>query len=296
MKTTTYRIMSAVMAIVMLLSMTACGGNEATPTETTTPPTTESISVCEANGHTWTDATCEVAKTCSVCGETEGEALGHSWADANYQASKTCTVCGATEGEALTAAFDEHGLVINVTELDTEYDYVTACYSDETKQTVGKLMISNYRVFAGDETHPALDGYEWHAVTVTVRFDDENAWNYGASVQTCRENYYDIVGWDESSTHLEAEKMFQYTVNFNGVDYTECLYEDGGEYTWSEWVDKACTCTFERYIRVPVGYDGIVLGFYDSAIEWGDGQYIFDIADENTLFFRLDGTGAEYAE
>ena len=266
------------------------------PIETTVPPTTESIPVCEVNGHTWVDATCETAKTCSVCGETEGDALGHSWADANYQAPKTCSVCGTTEGEALTAAFEENGLTINVTELDTEYDYVTACYPDETKQTVGKLTISNYRVFEGDETHPALEGYEWHAVTVTVRFDDENAWNYGCGIETCRENYYDVVGWDESSTHLEEESMYQYTVNFNGVDYTECLYEDSGEYTWSEWVDKACTCTFERYIRIPVGYDGIVLGFYDSSIEWGDGQYIFDIADENTLFFRLDGTGAEYAE
>ena len=289
------KMICVILAAIMLLSMAACGGNETPPTETSAPPTTESIPVCDLNGHIWVDATCEAAKTCSVCGETEGEALGHSWADANYQAPKTCTVCGTTEGEALTAAFDEHGLVVNVTELDTEYDYVTACYSDETKQTVGKLMISNYRVFAGDETHPALEGYEWHAVTVTVRFDDENAWNYGCGIETCRENYYDVVGWDESSVALDDD-MYQYTVNFNGVDYTECLYDDNTEYIWSEWVDKACTCTFERYIRVPVGYDGIVLGFFDSAIEWGDGQYIFDIADENTLFFRLDGTGAEYAE
>ena len=34
-----------------------------------------------AKGHNWNDATCTVAKTCSVCGTTEGEALGHSEPD-----------------------------------------------------------------------------------------------------------------------------------------------------------------------------------------------------------------------
>ncbi len=51
--------------------------------------------------HTWTPATCTVPKTCSVCGDTEGEALDHTWTDATCTAPKTCSVCGATEGEAL---------------------------------------------------------------------------------------------------------------------------------------------------------------------------------------------------
>ncbi len=55
----------------------------------------------EALGHTWVDATCTEPKTCSVCGATEGEALGHAWIDATCTEPKTCSVCGATEGEAL---------------------------------------------------------------------------------------------------------------------------------------------------------------------------------------------------
>ena len=54
-----------------------------------------------AAGHSWNDATCETAKTCSVCGATEGDALGHSWADTTCQAPRTCSICGATEGSAL---------------------------------------------------------------------------------------------------------------------------------------------------------------------------------------------------
>lgn len=51
--------------------------------------------------HTWQDATCTVAKTCSVCSTTEGEPLGHTWQDATCTTVKTCTVCAATEGEPL---------------------------------------------------------------------------------------------------------------------------------------------------------------------------------------------------
>ena len=58
-------------------------------------------------GHDWTDATCTAPKTCSVCGETEGEALGHDWTDATCTTPKTCSVCGETEGEALGHSYGE---------------------------------------------------------------------------------------------------------------------------------------------------------------------------------------------
>ena len=54
----------------------------------------------EINGaHMWLDATCTESKTCSVCGETEGEALGHDWKAATCTAPKTCLNCGALEGD-----------------------------------------------------------------------------------------------------------------------------------------------------------------------------------------------------
>ena len=51
--------------------------------------------------HTWTDATCDAPKTCSVCSKTEGEALGHNWIDATTEAPKTCDRCGLTDGDKL---------------------------------------------------------------------------------------------------------------------------------------------------------------------------------------------------
>lgn len=41
-----------------------------------------------AHGHTFKDATCDLPKTCALCGKISGSALGH-----NYAAGK-CTVCG----------------------------------------------------------------------------------------------------------------------------------------------------------------------------------------------------------
>ena len=65
----------------------------------------------EAYGHNWTAATCSAPKTCSRCGETEGEALAHTpGAAATCTTNQICTVCnkelapalGHTPGEEAT--------------------------------------------------------------------------------------------------------------------------------------------------------------------------------------------------
>ncbi len=57
----------------------------------------------EAPGHKWVEATCETVKYCTVCHKIEGEPLGHKWIDATCQDPMTCSVCGAMEGD-----FAEH--------------------------------------------------------------------------------------------------------------------------------------------------------------------------------------------
>lgn len=68
----------AVIAVLALLTLTACS--------------------CK---HEWAEATCTAPKTCKLCGATEGEPLAHTWDAATCTAPKTCAVCGATEGEPL---------------------------------------------------------------------------------------------------------------------------------------------------------------------------------------------------
>ena len=62
---------------------------------------------CTTDGHAWIAATCDKAKTCSVCGETEGKALGHSWKKATCTEPKTCKRCGATSGDPKGHSWDK---------------------------------------------------------------------------------------------------------------------------------------------------------------------------------------------
>ena len=52
--------------------------------------------------HKWADATCTAPKTCSVCGETEGDVLPHTYAN-DYDAD--CDVCGAIRDVVNPIAF-----------------------------------------------------------------------------------------------------------------------------------------------------------------------------------------------
>ena len=52
----------------------------------------------KATGHKWADATCTTPKTCTVCGETEGEMLAHTEEIIPGKAA-TCTEAGLTEGK-----------------------------------------------------------------------------------------------------------------------------------------------------------------------------------------------------
>ena len=48
--------------------------------------------------HQWLDATCEAPKTCSLCGETEGDALGHNTNGTVEHKDATCTENGVVGG------------------------------------------------------------------------------------------------------------------------------------------------------------------------------------------------------
>ena len=75
---------------------------EPTPVVTVTPePTPEPSPTPTPHIHDWIAATCTDPKTCSVCGETEGDPLGHSWVAATCTDPKTCSVCEMTEGDPL---------------------------------------------------------------------------------------------------------------------------------------------------------------------------------------------------
>lgn len=71
----------------------------------------------EVNSHDWASATCKQPKNCKLCGTTEGEPIEHIWEDATCTAPKTCYQCGETEGRALG-----HNAVWVITEAPTITD------------------------------------------------------------------------------------------------------------------------------------------------------------------------------
>lgn len=239
----------------------------------------------EPLGHTWVDATCTEPKTCSVCGETEGEPLGHgTLTEANYQQGPVCTVCGESTGEPLEADFEKHDLVYN-TEFDTPYTYQTVCYDDTSLTTIGTVTYSDYLLTDSFEFFEVPEGYVVQAVTATYDFSDENAQGYGSLMARSWEDYYDIVGHDDSFERNDDD-VATYTVSFNGKDYTECQSYYFTTRYGSNWIERTYFC-------VPEGYDGTVLTAVDAGISWEDGMYIYDVADENIVFFRLPAASGE---
>lgn len=205
--------------------------------------------------HTWVEATCAEPKHCSVCGKTEGETLEHTWIEANYQQPATCEVCGETEGEPLQADYEKKGIECNA-ELDIPYPYVLPCGLNRNVTSTGTATFSDYHVFQSDETHEAMDGYEWKTITITVVHDDENAQEYGIGGV-----YLGI--FDYYSEENEADSFDEsYTINFNGIDYTECLEEY--KKLESGWIDNASVYKYQFTVRVPEGYDGKVVTLYED--------------------------------
>ena len=227
-------------------------------------------------GHTWTGATCTEAKHCSVCDAVEGEALGHDYLAPNFQNPAICRVCGHGEGQVVPPAYDSYPVkVIQVAE-GVEYDYVAACYI-KGNTTVGKLSWENYEVFAYDETHGEVEGYLWHRVTVKIVFSDKNAQRYGFVVQSALDDYFWIAG-ESNNGYTDG-----FTVSFHGQLYDQCLLANRYA-TVTNWIDGSCTYTAEFAWRVPVGYDGHLILFYNAHT---DLQEALSSGDETLLAFRF---------
>lgn len=248
----------------------------------------------EALGHSWQEASCVAAKTCTVCGITDGEALPHTWIDANYQVPKTCSICGSTEGEPMTAYFEEHNLTIRSLKDVHRATYITSCGNNPEKTTNASISITNTRTFESDEKHPAKEGYEWRAADVSITFSDKNAQEYGFSWAWITTTYH-----SQSQQFNKEDSSGLFTVNYNGIDYTECdsSIENEKENGWKvsyittgneTKMEASFEIQFEVFFCVPTGYDGAILGFIDGNATPTEEQYLHELANKYSVFFRFD--------
>lgn len=99
------KLITIALTLVMLVCVLAgCGcEHEWTEADCNDPKTCSLCGETEGDdlGHDYADADCEHGKICSRCGKEKGDPLGHSWISADCVNPETCENCGATQGEAL---------------------------------------------------------------------------------------------------------------------------------------------------------------------------------------------------
>lgn len=261
---------SILLALIILVAVLLTGcqcKHEWTEADCETPKTCTKCGETEGEplGHRWAEATCAEAKHCEVCGKTEGEPLQHTLTEANYQQAATCTVCGAEVGEPLEAYFEKMGVEINVTELGVPYNNKRRAIQDPNYVSNGKLIIDSYETFISDETHEKRDGYEWKRVIIEI-FTPYSEGKYGDNTWIQTVDYYEAP---VSNDDYVLESSGKYMLNWNGKQY-----EWFGEFNALENVNYSNFYGEEGWMRrreflchVPAGCDSIVLVFYNDTPE-----------------------------
>ena len=116
----------------------------------------------------------------------------------------------------------------------------------------------------------AGEGYEWRGIEVKVKYTSRP---YGYSTVPCYEDYYDIVGHDETIKYLDEYDKDSYymTVSRAKVSF-------GGEkqkiymlYLFKR--NSKNSLQYDVFYYVPEGYDGCVVGLLDGrkCVDWKDG-------------------------
>lgn len=198
--------------------------------------------------HTWVEATCTVPKTCSECGETEGEALGHTWVEATCAEPKTCSVCGETEGETIahtwidaTCAEAKHCSVCGEIEgkplehILTEANYQQAATCEVCGKTVGEPLEAYFEKY-GLTCDAELD------TTYTVAVPCKNNHEY-TTEEKISFSEYDVFEFDDEHEEKEGYEWRAVTITY--------IYDD----------ENANKYGYE-------GYNWHILDYYDEA--WND--------------------------
>lgn len=153
--------------------------------------------------HDWVEATCTEPKTCSKCGETEGEPLGHTpgeWEIWNTDYVSTmvwlrqpCTVCEEdvnTDMKALNSLVEDGKFLFSADEFVDRIDYIFRYY-DELKCSASMNAVDG-------ETLTATIANENNKSAATVIFieDSENIINdkYDRSIKEI------MIGFETSNT------------------------------------------------------------------------------------------------
>lgn len=251
------------------------------------------LSGCCLN-HSWEEATCTQPKTCSKCGETEGEPLGHSWKEATYWEPEVCTVCNATQGQPLENYFDANHIIYKTGLSDTKTMAIE--YNEESGNYVtgvAKVTFTNYRVEKSSKPGYVKISFE---LNQEMHVEVPRSWGGAYSVVSvgmfcdlysgeCAAGG-DLVDDEASRSELE--------VSYKGKNYTIYMSIEQGETEWQ--YNPGNPPTLDDYIphtitiEMPREYDGLiyVLGSETEYREpsFGSSSGYFE-ADKDSQCFRI---------
>ena len=220
----------------------------------------------EALGHQWVDATCKEVKHCSVCGETEGEPLEHNLTEATYWEAAVCTVCNEVVGEPLPTFVDENGLEFSQGTSYTVQGY--NCNSDNLSNYEFidvDVSITGITIEDGEEGYQTVTisrtatGYIWEDSTgnnrLYINIPDFQIFDIYSGEALPRESTI----WGDMSTENYTELEWKgetYTIGYiEGSNWTQ------GEWTYSNDGSGTSSMTWDTtyVITIPEGYDGLAL-------------------------------------
>lgn len=244
----------------------------------------------EALGHTWKAATCTEPKTCTVCGATEGEALGHQWTEATYLTPKTCSVCGETEGGPKPSMFEQYGFPVSDTLKNFE---TTAIFALDRENNPQKIQIVNAAVsFKTFTVLPSekRDGYKTIKVIYDLMIPEPSSYKTGSFWFGDLYDYYTGYMFSVRGTFEDETVELFDSVEIDGAQYT-IYYSYSTEIGKKERIDNVLKrrITVTHYIDIPEGYDGLVLRFIDHE-EWDDS----DNEIESGQLLEADGPGHNF--
>lgn len=275
--------------------------------------------------HTWEEATCTAPKTCSGCGETEGEPLGHNWSDATCEEPKKCSTCSITEGDAMGHSW--------IPASCTEAKHCSTCNKTEGEPLAHDLTEANYQEAAvckvcgehvGEPLQADCEKYQIkcdaeldvvYPLTTRTSEDPEIVTTgtvYFSGFEILedtdgyeRRNVYVICEFSDENTQqygatyllagMDYYNFVSFQETWNAEDRTFTVNYNGVDYPDccyeikhdNYWaIDELCLQAFCSF-RVPKGFDGIVLAAGDYANGMGDVVYFNEYVDEDTHIFRL---------
>lgn len=121
--------------------------------------------------------------------------------------------------EPVASEMEQAGFIYYMEEGEP-YIFTNRCADNQELDSVGEATVVSYEIFESADGYEPMEGYEWRAVTIEIRFADDNAWEYGIEgILMTTEDYYNTKLLDDSAELVEENDsydQYRYTIIHNG--------------------------------------------------------------------------------